>query len=124
LWRWRVAALRPDRKVLPVPLARLALPARLVLRAPRVHRVRKDPSARRVVWESRAQLVLLVLPAPSDPKDRRAKRAVKAPLGLLANAAHPDRKVPVARLVRLGLLGQRVILARPPRFASSLERTA
>ena len=96
----------------------------MVRPALRVHRVRKDPSVHRVVWASRVQLVLLALPAPSDPKDRRAKLAVKARLDLLANAAHPDRKVPVARLVRLGLLGQRVILARPPQFASSLERTA
>jgi hypothetical protein len=122
--RWWAAVLRPDRKVLQVPWARLALPALLVLRVLREHRVRKDPSVRRVASVSRVQLVPLGLPVPSDPKARRAKRAVKARLGLLANAAHPDRKVPVARLVRLGLLGQRVILARPPRFASSLERTA
>jgi hypothetical protein len=111
--RWWAVLLRPDRKVPQAPLARLAPPAPLVLRALRVHRVRKDPSVHRVVSASRVQLVLPALLVPSDPKARRAKLAVKAQLGLLANAVRLDHRAPQAQLALPVQLDRRAQRGRP-----------
>lgn len=61
--------------------------------------------------------------APSDPKARRAKLAVKAQLGLRAHAAKPDCKAPLAHLGPSGLLAPKA-MPGPPRPSVLLpERT-
>jgi hypothetical protein len=101
---------------------RLALPAQLVLPAPRVHRVSKDPSVLRVQSESRERLALWDRLDQSDRRVRRGKLVAKVRSGPPANADRQDRRVLLAHPAPLDQRARRVTPARNRQFASSPVR--
>jgi hypothetical protein len=110
-------------KVRPVPQAKPVPPVLSVQQVLRAHRVRKAPSAPRVLANA-VQPVHQVRLGPWDRKARRARLADKVPPDLLASAARRDRRDQLARPVLPALPVPRAIRGHPPRFASSQERTA
>jgi hypothetical protein len=112
------------RKVRLVPRDKPALLVRSVQPARKAHKGRKDLLGLKVQSVKPAKAVLLVGPAPSGLRGRRARLAHKAQRDPRVNAAHPDRKGQLAQLVLPAPPAQKAIRDRRPLFASSLERTA
>ena len=107
-------------RALQVPPAKPARSVRLDLRA---HKERKGPLARKGVQVNAVKPVPWVRKGRSGRRDRKVNRARRDQPVLAANAAKPDRKVPLGRPVRSGPPAPRATPARPRPSAPLLERT-